>query len=227
MKNHKIRAIIFDFDGLILDTDGPIFQSWQELYESYGGQLSFSTWSEIIGTISNEYDHFEELEEQIGYGLDRARLSQQRRQRELDLIATRPTQPGVQDYIKGSKRLGLKLGLASSSPCNWVTGHLTQRGLIDYFDCILARDDVSQVKPEPELYLTVLTKLGVRAEEAFVIEDSPIGVTAAQRAGLFCVVVPNALTARLPLDHADMHLNSLADLPLEALIAKVEGRNEV
>ena len=227
MKHRKIRALIFDFDGLILDTEGPIFQSWQELYESYGGQLSFSTWSEIIGTVSNEYDHFEDLEEQIGYSLDRDSLSPQRRQRELDLIATRPIQPGVQAYLEDAKRLGLKLGLASSSPCDWVSGHLTQRGLIHYFDCILARDDVSQVKPEPELYLTVMNKLGVRAEEAFVIEDSPIGVTAAQRAGLFCVVVPNALTALLPLDHADMHLDSLADLPLEALMAEVEARHEI
>ena len=221
MNFRKIRALIFDFDGLILDTEGPIFQSWQELYESYGGQLSFSTWSEIIGTVSNEFDHFEDLEEQIGYSLDRASLSPQRRQRELELIATQPLQPGVDTYLEDAKRFGLKIGLASSSPCDWVTGHLTQRGLIDYFDCIFARDDVSVVKPDPELYLSVLKALGVQAEQAFVIEDSPIGVTAAQRAGLFAVVVPNALTARLPLDHADMRLGSLADISLEELIIEV------
>lgn len=219
-----IRALIFDFDGLILDTEGPIFQSWQELYESYGGLLSFSTWSEIIGTISNEYDHFEDLEEQIGHGLDRARLSPKRRQRELELIASQPIQPGVQTYLDDAKHLGLKIGLASSSPCDWVTGHLLRRGLVDYFDCILARDDVSQVKPNPELYLSVLVELAVRAEEAFVIEDSPIGVTAAQRAGLFCVVVPNELTARMSLDHADIRLESLADIRLEELMAEVEAR---
>ena len=224
MNARKIRALIFDFDGLILDTEGPIFQSWQELYESYGGELSFSTWAQIIGTVSNEFDHFEDLEKQIGYPLDRVKLSPQRRQRELDLIAEQPLQPGVETYIKDAKRFGLKIGLASSSPCSWVTGHLAQRGLIDYFDCIFARDDVNVVKPDPELYVSVLEELKVHADQAFVIEDSPIGVTAAQRAGLFCVVVPNALTARLPLDHADMRLDSLTDLSLEALIEHVESR---
>jgi HAD superfamily hydrolase (TIGR01509 family) len=223
MNTRKIRALIFDFDGLILDTEGPIYQSWQELYESYGGQLAFSTWAEIIGTVSNEFDHFEDLEEQIGYPLDRAKLSPQRRQRELDLIAEQPLQPGVEDYLKDAKLYGLKIGLASSSPCSWVTGHLTQRGLIDYFDCIHARDDVKVVKPDPELYLSVLEELGVRADQAFVIEDSPIGVTAAQRAGLFCVAVPNALTALMPLDHADMRLDSLTDISLEELIRQVES----
>lgn len=223
MNTRKIRALIFDFDGLILDTEGPIFQSWQELYESYGGQLSFSTWAKIIGTVSNEFDHFEDLEEQIGYPLDRAKLSPQRRQRELDLIAEQPLQPGVENYLKDAKLIGLKIGLASSSPCSWVTGHLTQRGLIDYFDCIYARDDVKVVKPDPELYLSVLDELSVRADQAFVIEDSPIGVTAAQRAGLFCVAVPNALTALMPLDHADMRLNSLTDISLEDLIRQVES----
>lgn len=224
MSPRKIRALIFDFDGLILDTEGPIFQSWQELYESYGGELSFSTWAQIIGTVSNEFDHFEELEEQIGYRLDRVKLSPQRRQRELELIDVQPLQPGVHTYLQDAKRLGLKVGLASSSPCAWVTGHLAQRSLIDYFDCIFARDDVSVVKPDPELYLSVLKDLEVKAEEAFVIEDSPIGVISAQRAGLFCVVVPNALTARLPLDHADMRLDSLTDISLEALIKQVEAR---
>lgn len=223
MNTRKIRALIFDFDGLILDTEGPIFQSWQELYESYGGQLSFSTWAKIIGTVSNEFDHFEELEKQIGSPLDRAKLSPQRRQRELDLIAEQPLQPGVENYLKDAKLIGLKIGLASSSPCSWVTGHLTQRGLIDYFDCIYARDDVKVVKPDPELYLSVLDELSVRADQAFVIEDSPIGVTAAQRAGLFCVAVPNALTALMPLDHADMRLNSLTDISLEDLIRQVES----
>ncbi len=219
-----IRAIIFDFDGLILDTEGPIYQSWQELYQAHGGELSFDTWAEIIGTVSNEHDHFEDLEVQIGRTLDRVNLSLKRRQRELELIATQPVQPGVKAYLDAAKQRGFKIGLASSSPCKWVTGHLARLGLIDYFDCILARDDVRQVKPDPELYLAVLQKLGVQAEEAIVIEDSPIGVTAAKKAGLYCVAVPNPLTARLPLDHADLRLHSLAELPLESLLVQVETR---
>lgn len=216
-----IKALIFDFDGLILDTEGPIFQSWQELYQSYGGQLTFERWSTIIGTISNEYDHFEELEEQIGHPVDRASLSPKRRARELELIAQQPTRPGVESLLKEARQLGLKIGLASSSPCAWVEGHLQRLGLFDYFDCLRARDDVSHVKPEPELYLNVLAELGVQAEEALVIEDSPIGVTAAKRAGLYCIVVPNDLTRQMSLGHADRQLDTLEGISLQELIAGV------
>lgn len=213
----SIQAVIFDFDGLILDTEGPIFQSWQELYQSFGGTLTFQTWSTIIGTISNEHDHFESLEEQIGYQVDRVTLSPRRRARELELIAEQPIRPGVERHLQEARRMGLKIGLASSSPCSWVVGHLEQRGLVGYFDCIRARDDVSQVKPEPELYLNVLAELGVRAEQALVIEDSPIGVTAAKRASLYCVAVPNQLTRHMSLAHADLLLNSLEDMTLPEL----------
>ncbi len=214
-----LKALIFDFDGLILDTEGPIFQSWQELYQSFGGQLTFESWSTIIGTVSNEYDHFEELEAQIGHPVDRANLSPQRRARELELIAQQSTRPGVENLLRQARLLGLKIGLASSSPCAWVENHLQRLGLIDYFDCLRARDDVSQVKPDPELYLNVLAELGVQAEEALVIEDSPIGVTAAKRAGLYCVVVPNDLTRQMSLEHADRQLATLAGVSLQDLIA--------
>jgi len=216
----SIRAVIFDFDGLILDTEGPIFQSWQELYQSYGGTLTFDSWSTIIGTVSNEHDHFEGLEEQIGYQVDRLSLSPKRRDRELELIASEPIRPGVEQHLEDAKQMGLKIGLASSSPCSWVVGHLQRLGLIGYFDCIKARDDVNQVKPEPELYLNVLAELGVRAEQALVIEDSPIGVTAAQRAGLYCIAVPNELTRQMSLEHADLCIDSLEDSSMENLMRR-------
>lgn len=214
-----IKALIFDFDGLILDTEGPIFRSWQELYQSYGGRLTPEIWSGYIGTVSNEYDHFEELEAQIGRQVDQASLSPGRRRRELELIAQEPVRPGVENLLREARQAGLKIGLASSSSCAWVEGHLSRLGLIAYFDCLRARDDVSQVKPDPDLYLSVLAELGVQADEAIVIEDSPIGVTAAQRAGLYCVAVPNALTRLMPLDHADRQLATLEGVSLQDLIA--------
>jgi len=221
-----IRALIFDFDGLILDTESAVYRSWQELYQAYGGHLDFSFWANIVGTVSNEGDYFDALEAQIGRPLERQSLGLKRYQRELELIASQPLQPGVEKYLQDARRLGLKIGLASSSTCAWVMGHLTQRGLIHYFDCLRARDDVHRVKPDPELYLSVLAGLGVQAEEAIALEDSPIGVTAAKAAGLFCVAVPNELTRRLSLEHADLRLNSLADLSLEALLRQViEARN--
>jgi len=218
-----LRAIIFDFDGLILDTETPIYTSWEELYCSLGGHLDVAYWvKRVVGTVSNELDHFESLEAQLGRPVDRAALSPQRRQREKELVELQPIQPGVLTYLQEARQLGLRTGVASSSPCHWVTGHLQRLGLLPYFDCVRARDDVSRVKPDPQLYLDVLADLGVRPEEALALEDSPIGVTAAKLAGVFCVAVPNALTRMLSFDHADLCLHALTDLPLRELIKKVE-----
>ena len=217
-----ISALLFDFDGLIVDTESCIYQSWQELYESFGAQLEPSTWARQVGIITSEGDHLADLEGLIGGPVDRATLAPKRKQRELELIRAQPARPGVQDYLRDAWRLGIKTGLASSAPCSWVTGHLERLGLIDDFDIIWASDDVRRVKPDPELYLAVLDALGVTAAEALALEDSPAGVHAAQRAGIFCVAVPNPLTRLLPLDHADLRLDSLAEIPLEALIQQVE-----
>jgi len=218
-----IGALLFDFDGLIVDTEACIYRAWQELYESCGGWLEPAEWARQVGVITHEADHLSDLERQIGRPVDRSTLASKRRQRELELVNAQPARPGVEDYLQDARRLGLKTGLASSAPCHWVTGHLERLGLTGYFDIIWASDDVRQVKPHPELYLAVLDALGVKAAEALALEDSPAGVRAAQAAGIFCVAVPNSLTRLLSLDHADLYLDSLADIRLEALIQRVDS----
>ena len=103
-----------------------------------------------------------------------------------------------------------------------MVGHLDRLGVTDLFDAIVTGDDVARVKPDPELYLLALARLGLEPHEAIVFEDAPNGVLAAKRAGIFTVAVPNALTCDLPLDHADLRVASLADLPLTDLLAAVE-----
>ena len=98
--------------------------------------------------------------------------------------------PGVLDYLRDAHRLGLKVGLASSSSCAWVEGHLVRLGLREYFDCVRARDDVSITKPDPALFLSAVETLGVQPCEAIAFEDSRNGLIAARRAGLHCVAVP-------------------------------------
>jgi HAD superfamily hydrolase (TIGR01509 family) len=128
----------------------------------------------------------------------------------------------VLQYIADAKRLGLKLAVASSSDRAWVERHLERLGLLKEFDCIKCAEDVEQVKPNPDLYLAVLDELGLRALEAIALEDSPKGITSAKAAGVFCVAVPNALTRQLATDHADLRLDSLAEVPLEALISRID-----
>ncbi len=218
-----IHALVFDFDGLILETEEPVYLSWLELYQHYGCQLSFDEWATIIGSSDGEFHPQTTLERSIGHPIPEETLHK-RLEREMALIMERPVLPGVVQYLEDAKRLGLSIGLASSSTCSWVTDHLSRLGLLGYFQVIRASDDVKQTKPDPELYLSALQGLGVPANQAIALEDSPNGITAAKKAGMFCVAVPNILTRQLPLAHADFHLESLEDLKLESLLEKVEAR---
>jgi HAD superfamily hydrolase (TIGR01509 family) len=216
-----IRALIFDFDGLVLETEGPSYQSWVEVYRSFGQSLPFSIWSKIIGTTQATFDPRLDLQTRVNEPVDWDRVEAERKKNETTLIEAQAMLPGVEAYLNAARRLGLKIGLASSSSCQWVTGHLTRLGLEDYFDCIRASDDVKHVKPDPALYLTVLHALEVRADEAIAFEDSPIGIHSAKQAGLYCIAIPNPLTSQLNLDEADFRMCSLADIPLEQLLTLI------
>lgn len=217
-----MKVLIFDFDGLIIDTEMPDYLSWQEVYRDHGVELPLDLWASIVGgTAESDFDPYEHLEELVGKPVDREAIWIKRRKSDIDLIAKQPILPGVEDYFKDARRLGLKLAIASSSPESWVVGHLTRLRLIDNFDCICTADDVTKTKPDPSILLAVLSGIDVSAKEAIMFEDSPNGVLAANRADIFCVCVPNELTSQLDLDHADIKLNSLADMKLEDLLQKV------
>jgi beta-phosphoglucomutase-like phosphatase (HAD superfamily) len=191
-----IRALIFDFDGLIIDTEWPDFRSWQEIYEAYGCTLSRDEWSRWIGTLGL-FDPHARLEEELGRSLDRTEVRVQRRTRFDALMVGQPILPGVVSILDAAQQRGLKLGIASSSPRSWVGGFLGPLGLASTFD----------------------TLQGVTAHQAVALEDSPNGVRAAKRAGLYCVAVPNSMTRGLVLDHADLQVDSLADLSLDELLS--------
>lgn len=213
-----IRALIFDFDGLILETEEPTFLSWVEVYQSFGFPLPFSTWSAVIGTTHGDFDPQLELEKLLNHPVDWATVEPKRQASENALIEAQPILPGAETYPSDARQLGLKIGLASNSPTSWVKGHLSRIGLLDRFDCIRTSDDVHSFKPDPAVYLSALDGLEVSAEDAFALEDSPLGVRAAKSAGLFCVAVPNKMTCRLDLSQADFHLDSLTSLPLAELL---------
>jgi HAD superfamily hydrolase (TIGR01509 family) len=220
----NIHGLIFDFDGLILDTEESEFLSWQEMYKEHNAVLSLEHWAVCIGGSSELFDVYGHLEEQIGRPVVREEIAARRRVLHHEMLALKSVLPGVENYIESAKRLGLKLGVASSSSRAWVVGHLERLGLYGYFDYIRCGNEVAHKKPDPELYLAVLDGLGIQADEAIALEDSPNGVRAAQRAGIFCVAVPNVITGQLNLAHADLRLSSMADMPLEELIQIAEYR---
>ena len=210
----RVRALIFDFDGLIVDSEGPGFQAWSELYASYGCALPFDKYSACIGTLGG-FDLHGYLQQQSGRSFEREDLENACNARWLELMKEQPLLPGIAACITSAKTRGLKLAIASSSTEEWVTGNLRRFGLLDRFDAICTRDYVASVKPDPALYLLALEKLGVAADEAIAFEDSPPGILAAKRAGLFCIAIPNPLTKDMALELADRRLSSLEEFDLD------------
>lgn len=220
----KIRALLFDFDGLILDTEWPDYESWQAVYQSFGCELPVDVWGQIVGgNGASDFDPHTYLAHLTQKPIDREEIWISRRQKYLDNISELEVLPGVIDYLDAAEDLGLLLAVASSSPENWVRGHLARLGLYERFDVIKTADDVKLTKPDPELYNAAMTALGVAPAEAIVFEDSPNGVKAANAAGVFAVAVPNRITEQLGLEHANLRLSSLADMQLAELIAHVEA----
>jgi HAD superfamily hydrolase (TIGR01509 family) len=218
-----IRGIIFDFDGTILDTETPAYQTWLEVFDAHGCTFPLLDWSAGLGSDGAGFDSFDHLEAQLGRPVDRETIRARRRQRTLELIAACETLPGVAAYLDMAEQLSLKRGIASSSPRSWVEEHLARLGLFHHFEILSCAEDVARVKPDPALYLRTLSLLGLDRDEVVVIEDSPNGVRAARAAGLFCVAVPNPVTGLLSLDHADFRLASLADVPLDDLLHRIEA----
>jgi HAD superfamily hydrolase (TIGR01509 family) len=213
-----IRAVVLDFDGLMVDTEVPEFQSWQEIYAAHDAELSLHTWAQCIGSADHGFDPYAHLEATCGQPVDRAAIRARRRARMRALLENQPLLPGVEQLVQDARVHGVKVGLASSSTRSWVEDHLRRIGFQPRLDAIRTRDDVRATKPDPELYLAAADALGVAPAEAIAFEDSPNGVHAAKAAGLYCVAVANELTAGLDLGAADLRLPSLAAMPLADLL---------
>ena len=218
-----IEAIVFDFDGLIIDTETPEFDTWQEVFESYGVKLDRQEWDWSIGRHSLDFDIYEHLAELSGQKIEREVVRPMMRRRYLERIEENPVLPGVEEYLATARGTGMKLAVASSSSPGWAAGHLKSRGLLRYFEFVLDSGDVENAKPDPELYSMSVERLGVQPQNALAIEDSVNGLTAAKAAGLYCLVVPNPMTESMDFGSADIHLNSLSDMPLVELLEALEN----
>lgn len=209
-------AVIFDFDGLILDTETPGFRAWAQVFQSHQTELLLSEWLPCIGT-ETVLDPHQLLETKTGRSLDRRRVRSEHDAVLKPLLDAEVPRPGVADTIAAAREWGMKLGVASSSSHGWVERWLDHFDLRRHFSSIQCREDVARVKPDPALYLRSLEVLGVRAEQAVALEDSLNGLRAARAAGIYTVVIPNSLTRHLPLNEADLLLDSMTQLALRDL----------
>jgi HAD superfamily hydrolase (TIGR01509 family) len=212
----SLEALVFDFDGLILDTEWSAFSTAAEVWDEHGLELELGVWQEIVGTA--DHAHWSEmLETDLGRPIDRETVVPQRQAQHHAEIETMDVLPGVVDLVTAARTAGLALGVASSSPLEWVEGHLVRRGLRDEFDVLVCRDHVTVTKPDPQLYTKALAELGVDASRAVALEDSHHGTVAAAAAGLACVAVPNRVTAGQDFSAASLVVTSLTDVSLPTL----------
>ncbi len=218
-----IDTVVFDFDGVILDTETPDYRSWQDVFRSHGVELDLAHWARYIGSGTGSFDACGYLEKLTGRGLDRGEVVSARRRRYLRQVNSQPLMAGVGERLAEARALGLRLGVASSSSRDWVEGHLRRLGILGFFDSIKTADDVARVKPDPEIYRSVTTALGSLPAATLAVEDSAHGVNAAKGAGLYCLAVPNAITRHLPLSNADRRIDSLEDVSLARLRVELAG----
>jgi len=218
-----IRGLLFDFDGLLVDTETPSRLAYEELYREHGHELPLDKWATLVGTIGAEFDPDSHLEELVGRPLDQVALAERRRAREFELCDLEDFRPGIEDYLAGAESRGLKAAIVSSSDTDWIARHLQRLDRHHGWDAIIAANgDAARAKPQPDLYLEALEALGLEPAEAIAFEDSLNGIRAAKDAHIFVVAVPNPITQTFALDEADLLLESLADMPLGELIDRFQ-----
>ena len=215
-----LKALIFDFDGLILDTETPEVLVWQDIYKEHGFELPVEEWEKTVGGYGiSSFDPAQNLSHLSQGRLDPAALKARYRREADALIHANPILPGIMELIGSAKENGLRVAIGSSSPHSWVDTHAQRLDIYHHFDHIICQDDVApgRTKPHPDIYLKALETLQVDKTEAVVFEDSPNGVLASKRAGVFVVAVPNPLTAKMNVQ-GDLTVSSLAELTLQDLM---------
>jgi HAD superfamily hydrolase (TIGR01509 family) len=211
----NLRGLVFDFDGLICDTETSAYETARDIYAEHGVELTITQWQSRIGTHGRHW--LADLESAIGPLSDREALAERRRLAHHERLRAELARPGVAEFTARAVDAGLALAVASSSSVQWVSDHLERLGLLDRFSAISTCEDGVPAKPEPVVYRRALEAIGTDARDAAAFEDSPNGIAAAKAAGLFCVAVPNRMTTGLDLSAADMVVESFLEIELDHL----------
>jgi len=218
MRDGTLAAIVFDFDGLIVDTETPGFISWQEVYQEFGVALEIDDWRHATGYVGG-FDPAIHLEHLLGCRLDWSQIIPKREARNWELTLQANTLPGIEALMRSAKERQLRVGVASNSGNGWVEGGLQRLGLRGYVDAVVTRDMVINPKPAPDIYLKTVQTLFVEPHFAVALEDSEPGCRAAKQAGLKAVAIPNRFSERQDLTVADLVVRSAAELDLDRLAA--------
>ncbi|RZI52732.1 HAD family hydrolase [Aeribacillus pallidus] len=215
-----IKAIIFDFDGLIIDTETPWFEAYKETLGYYNVDLPLEHYVKSVGSDNTVLYEF--FKQQLGESCNIEEIDAKAESIYKEKMKAPQAREGVKDYLQEANDLGYKIAIASSSTREWVTHYLDELGVLNYFNTIITQDDVEKVKPAPDLYLKAVDALNISSNEALAFEDSLNGLQAALAAGLKCVIVPNPVTESLPFENYDLRLQSMAEKSLSDVIKLIE-----
>lgn len=206
----QFKAVLFDFDGVLVDTEWAIYDAWHRTFQENGQSLPLEVYTQCIGSDFNTWSPKTHLEELTGASFDWHDLDHKRQQRiELDLEGEGPM-PGAVELLKALTSLGIPRAVVSSSSHHWVDGWLERLDLRQHFDEVVCRGDAPRIKPAPDLYLEAAKRFRLDPAECLVIEDSLNGVKAAIAAGMPVWAVPNRVTACLDFSLADAVVSDLS-----------------
>ncbi len=220
-------ALIFDFDGTVLDTEKEVYAAWERVYADHGQPLPMEEWLQVVGRASNHRDFHAELEQLTGKQLDREALNARRTREIQQALEGEPPRPGVQEAIDAALAAGHQLAVVSGSGREWVEGHLKRLGLRDAFGPLICRGDTPFHKPHPQPFLAAAYTLGVSPKRCIVVEDSVNGATAAVKAGMLTIVAPNVITAAADFSRLrlDVKVENLAGLDWNDLFERARTRD--
>ena len=222
MSREAIDAVVFDFDGLLVDTEWSIYEMAATTFAEFDIDLAVPVWATIVG-LAGESDWWGQLCAANGWDIDRDEWWRRYDSLDRTFRDHLPALPGVVDLLDGLEAAGVARGIASSSSREWIDGHLERLGLRDRFATVAGVDRTGVGKPAPDVYLLACADLGADPARSVAVEDSGHGIAAAKAAGLFCVAVPSRITRHTDLSAADLIVASLAELRLTDLGRLVAG----
>lgn len=216
--NPSLKAVVFDFDGLVVDTESIGYSTWREIFNTHHVDLPVERYAQLVGTsFANGYDPRRDLEERTGKTFEWDRIESERRVREHALGLSLAPLPGVLERLAEARAMGLVTAIASSSQRTWIDMWVDRLNLRHFFDHLSTVDDTGKVKPDPSLFLHAAENLGVDTSEAVIFEDSQNGLRAAVAAGIRCVVAPSPMTCHLEFQGAWKRVRSLNDISLKSI----------
>ncbi len=208
----SVSTVLFDFDGILVDTEWEIYQAWSETFREHGQDLPLSLYTRCIGSDFDAWSPKLHLEDLTQLKFDWIKMDERRQIRIRTALEKQGPFEGVVDVLKLLAERGIPAAVVSSSSHHWVDGWLEKLGLIGFFQEIVCKGDAPKIKPAPDLFLEASSRLKIAPSDCLVIEDSLNGLNAAKAAGMMAWIVPNRVTAGLDFSRAERVLSGFGEM---------------